>query len=342
MREMLPATVVDVFARWGGAASCRDLLAAGASDNDLERWARNGLVVRVGRGRYVVPTDPPPADPYQRARVEHLDRLAPLLALAPDAVAGLRTAAIVHDLPVIAVPPRPEIVRHTDRARLSGARTVRTPVIELHRDQVGPYWVTSLPRTAIDVALDLPPQQALMTVDAVLARGVPGPELVDILAARGPVRGCRDARRCLDWADGRSASALESYSRAVLLRWGLPRPRCNVWLRANGTTFCVDLLWDELGIVGEADGRIKYEDPAIVTPTTLWDEKRRQEWLEDLGFLVIRWTADRIFQQPDDIVGRWHRCRARRHTEPWRWPAELMSWQGPLPPRMEPARQIDG
>ena len=67
MPESLPVPVMALFARWGGAASCRDLLTVDATDNDLERWVRNGLIVRVGRGQHVSPPGELPPDKYARA-----------------------------------------------------------------------------------------------------------------------------------------------------------------------------------------------------------------------------------------------------------------------------------
>jgi very-short-patch-repair endonuclease len=63
----------------------------------------------------------------------------------------------------------------------------------------------------------------------------------------------------------------------------MPEPQ--VWLGdASGTIGRVDFLWRRCGLVGEADGRVKYRD------NELWLEKLRQERLEDAGFTVVRWT----------------------------------------------------
>jgi very-short-patch-repair endonuclease len=63
----------------------------------------------------------------------------------------------------------------------------------------------------------------------------------------------------------------------------MPEPQ--VWLGDEaGTIGRVDFLWREPCVVGEADGRVKYRD------NELWQEKLRQERLEDAGFTVLRWT----------------------------------------------------
>ncbi len=77
---------------------------------------------------------------------------------------------------------------------------------------------------------------------------------------------------------------MESISRLAMT--GLPAPRtqvpiCTMDGRLIGR---VDFYWEELGVVGEADGRTKYTDDA------LWLEKRRQDSLVEHGLVVERWT----------------------------------------------------
>lgn len=53
----------------------------------------------------------------------------------------------------------------------------------------------------------------------------------------------------------------------------------------------VDFYWPEYGVIGEADGRLKYRRSSRgqpLRPTTLLDEKYRQELLED-RHVVVRW-----------------------------------------------------
>jgi very-short-patch-repair endonuclease len=91
-------------------------------------------------------------------------------------------------------------------------------------------------------------------------------------------------------------------------------PELQVWLGDDaGTIGRVDFLWRKAGVVGEADGRVKYTDSA------LWQEKLRQERLEDAGYGVLRWTWAQA-HAPDEIFrarvlqafSRGHALRARR------------------------------
>ncbi|HSF26480.1 MAG TPA: hypothetical protein VLC50_03085, partial [Actinomycetes bacterium] len=49
-----------------------------------------------------------------------------------------------------------------------------------------------------------------------------------------------------------------------------------------------DFLWRAQRVVGEVDGKVKYVGPRA---DSLWREKRRQEAVEDAGFVVVRWGA---------------------------------------------------
>src|SRR5262249_50244 len=81
----------------------------------------------------------------------------------------------------------------------------------------------------------------------------------------------------------------------VIARLGLPAPEPQVtildeFLRVVGRA---DFYWDEYGVIGEADGRSKYDDRPVLTA-----EKDRQELLEDLGLVAIRWGWDIAWRRP--------------------------------------------
>ncbi len=191
--------------------------------------------------------------------------------------------------------------------------------------------VTSLERTAVDVALDLPTPEALITVDAAIRRGGDRKKMLAILEGMGSVRGCREARRTLDWADGHSESPLESRGRGELMLQGVPRPLSNVTFRFEGEEVRPDHWWEGLGIVGEADGAGKYDETKI-TDQPLWAERLRHGWLENqLGLRVVRYVDREIRLSPQDVAARWRREVAWRERLPWEPPPGLEIFQRPLP-----------
>ena len=60
-----------------------------------------------------------------------------------------------------------------------------------------------------------------------------------------------------------------------------------------------DFYWDEPGVFGEADGRSKYDGRDVLTA-----EKDRQEALERLGLVCVRWGWSTVRSDPRDLAAR--------------------------------------
>jgi hypothetical protein len=100
------------------------------------------------------------------------------------------------------------------------------------------------------------------------------------------------------FADGYAATPLESVSRVVMQQYGVPAPRLQVRI-GQPLVGIVDFLWEEFGVIGEADGLLKYDDP-----NALRAEKLRQEALECLGYVVVPWTWNDIWRRPEWVMAR--------------------------------------
>jgi hypothetical protein len=74
------------------------------------------------------------------------------------------------------------------------------------------------------------------------------------------------------------------------LRLPLPVPQSEISAVHGSFIGRVDFYWDEFGVAGEADGAGKYD----LAPTSLLEEKRRQEALEGAGVVVTRWGWDEL------------------------------------------------
>jgi len=109
-------------------------------------------------------------------------------------------------------------------------------------------------------------------------------------------------------------------SYAAFLEFGLPLPECQVpivddW---NDLIGIVDFLWRDHGVIGEADGAMKYRDDlpgAQPRETRLLAEKRRQELLERRGFVVVRWDWRDATVDKADLVRRLE-AAMRRSRQP--------------------------
>jgi very-short-patch-repair endonuclease len=148
---------------------------------------------------------------------------------------------------------------------------------------------TTIARTVVDIAREHGWIEAVVVGDAALARGMTTTaELDAVLAACARWPGICRARRVVAELDGLAESPLESVSRLRIRQLGLPPPQLQAQITdARGVQLGrVDFYWPELGVIGEVDGRMKY---AVDPETALWEEKRRQERLEDTGLIVVRW-----------------------------------------------------
>ena len=150
-------------------------------------------------------------------------------------------------------------------------------------------------------------RSGVVVADSALRLGVERRNLQAVAfdCARWP--GIRKARGVISFADGRAASALESVSRVVFHELGLPPPELEMtvaWDDFGNSRIIVDFCWPELGVVGEADGLLKYDAELDPERVSLRAEKLRQEEIEALGYLVVRWTWDQIWRSPEWVVAR--------------------------------------
>lgn len=256
-------------------------------------WTSYGLTQEVARQTWLrlepgVFVAKPWYDGLARRERHLVDVRARLLVRGSGWHASRRSAAIAHGLPLLGkLPAVPLLVRNrsasSDRGYLRTERTNTLP--ESERAEVDGLPVTSLARTAVDLAREESFRSALVAVDGALRAGATPEELVAVLDRCWAWPGARRARRVVAFMDGRAESALESLSRADFIDGGipLPEPQVEVWCKGLFVAR-VDFLWRDHLVIGEADGRSKYEKVQ-----DLYDEKRREERLRDLGFEVVRW-----------------------------------------------------
>ena len=129
--------------------------------------------------------------------------------------------------------------------------------------------------------------------------------------------GVPQARRVIAFADGRSESVGESYSRIVMQRLDLPRPALQheVFDQNGYLLGRCDFAWLERRTVGEFDGKVKYgrfRRPGESFEDAVYREKLREDAIRDQGWQLVRWTWDDL-RQPRLIADRLARAFARAH-----------------------------
>ena len=238
------------------------------------RHARNALTgseVRIASGAYV--------DAEQWAALGFRDRYllkirATMQTQRHRGVLSHRSAAAVHGLP--SLKPWPDAV-HLTTGVAAGGRSSGT--IVRHS--------APMPDADIDRALHVDRRRlapALTTID----------ELWRTYAARMPFRGHVRARWALGFAVSEADSPLESVSRVNMRAVGFPPPELqHRFDDYRGLIGYSEFYWPEYKLVGEADGRSKYTDPAFRRGRTLeqvlLDEKERADRIRATGPDVSRW-----------------------------------------------------
>ena len=253
-----------------------------------------------------------PEDAFAAARREHLRvALRAMKRHAGNCVVSDETAAVAHQLPVYRVPPRARLTRSTGSRRSAGRTDVSVAALPaghvVRLEGMGDVLFTSMARTVVDIGRRRPFLEALVTADAALRRGLPRERLEEVLAQMPRWPGVVAAAEVVRWADGRSESPAESVVRARCILLGLPVPELQVWVHADGGRR-VDFLWEEVALVGEADGRVKYA--GADGDRVLWEEKQRRDAIEDERS-VIRWTWRQAHAPDEEFRERFWRAWRR-------------------------------
>jgi hypothetical protein len=247
------------------------------------------------------------------------------------AVASHASAALLWGLPVRQIPASPCVTQSAGRAgSLAGAHLYRAALSE---DDVATsehgrrVRLTTVERTVADVARADGALAGLVVGDAALHRQMTDERAV-AMAARSCAGwpGARSAAAMLPLLESRSESPLETCSRFCIHRHGVEPPELQTLIFDRGGRILAraDFYWDEFGVVGEADGRDKYEAGF----TRLREEKRRQERLEETGLVVVRWGSEDL-AEPATLVARLRAAFARGARKP----AEERRWSARPQPR---------
>ena len=256
------------------------------------------------------------------ARSEEMHRLRAIAAAdaASRLVVSHVSAAVLHGLWLHAVDLS---TVHLTRPGHGGGRS--RPGQKVHSGRLLPSemvtvqgcWTTSVPRTVVDLARELPFASAVVAIDAALHRSIDtAAEIADCLAATKTLRGHPAARLAIAAADGRSESVGETLTRLMLVKHGLPDPELQPDVYDGSGRFVArpDLAYLEYGVLIEFDGKIKYQRGVIgdadITEVVL-QEKRREEALSELGWLVVRVSWSDL-ADPVALISRIRRAMAAR------------------------------
>jgi len=267
--------------------------AAGLTRNQVRQRVRSHSWQYVARGSYVPFLDDD-LDEHARARVNHARRAVAAVIRNPGSVISDASAAVLHGVALHRLPDRVQLGVPT--GRWTGTRSgidFRTRDFTNDEFNASPVPVASALRSWIDITRFGTLADSLVSGDSALRLGLlpiePEVRQVDIDLERWCSQwGARRLMRALPLLDGIRESPLESASFAYFVDNRIPLPSMQEEIRteAGALVARVDFLWKREGIVGEADGRMKYDDASV-----LYEEKRREDAIRAQGYRVVRWGA---------------------------------------------------
>lgn len=291
-----------------------DLLDRGFRDSEIRRALAAGTLVRIRRGSYV----DGPLDAEEEARAALITRVAAVSArIGGNAVFSHSTAAALWDLPFLDALPETTHVTMDRPAHGARRANVHQHTGPLTTEEIMEYRgirLTTLPRTLVDVARTEGFRQGVVMADHAL-RQSPDPEAlrrameVSIQRIKASV-GIGQARRMAAFAVPEAESPGESISRVVLWEQDVPTPQLQyrLVLRLAGGgwgEFRTDFAWERQKVVGEFDGKVKYERfgrEGESAGDVVFREKRREDAIREAGWAVMRWTWGDL-ERPE-VLGR--------------------------------------
>jgi hypothetical protein len=288
----------------------------------IRTQVRSGRLIRVRRGVYLASDVWPTTEAAQHITLARAEQVA-----NPAAVISHASAALVWGLPTPGFTPwhasKPTVTMPTGTLHAWSGTAVRHQASlqpsDIARDREG-YIVTSVARTAIDLAgpLELPDALAILDHAArlLIASYVNDPRRPDfanprfVAAARDALLTAAGRHRArlqptLDLVVPARESPAESLTAGHLHLAGTAMPLFQAEISTPGGMVYPDFYWPDLMLIGEVDGAVKYADPRSIVA-----EKKRQQLLVDLGYRIVRWLAQEIMTRPDLVVARIERALA--------------------------------
>lgn len=206
----------------------------------------------------------------------------------------------------------PQVQGISRQAMMDGLRAGSLPLHEISMEP-GPamgvrgparYLVEPLELTLVDTVSRMPFDEAVVVLDWVKAQQsvTMEPWLEYLVSGRMQ----RRWHRAWNFATPHSESPGESRSRALMDELGFVGPALQKVIKTDRGPYRVDFCWEDDGVVGEFDGRVKYVDEFALNgrdpKEVLFQEKQREDALRRSGWTVVRWTWDDL-NEPARLAG---------------------------------------
>lgn len=273
---------------------------AGISRQAIERRAREGVWNRIQPRVYLLEGVPP--DPRTAL-------LAAILSAGGQAVVSMQTAASLHGLQRVGrLDPVHITLPQTFKDEVWNATVHRTRRLEpIDTAEIDGLPCTSVARTLIDLAAVLDRTALTALVDDAMGSSAVTRRLLHqrATALRNGRTGVGNLLLLTsDDAEARFRSWLERRAAHVLSTGGVPAPKWNEPIRAEGRLIgLADACWREKHLIAEFDG-VRFHSGSDKHRA---DATRERE-LVLAGWRVLRFTYLDVEQSPEQVVAALHRA----------------------------------
>jgi very-short-patch-repair endonuclease len=233
--------------------------------------------------------------------VDHARRARAAACLAlPGAVVSGRSAGVLWGVRLAG--PDDDVECTVAAGRPGTVRGIRVTRRALPADDVtrrGGVLVTTVGRTALDLARIQPLEEAVVALDQFLRAGLVTVDQLRAAAAAISGPGCRQIRRAADLADGLAESPQETRVRLLLNGSRLPRPTAQYTVRGPDGRFIarVDFAWPDVKVAVEYEGMWHGQAQQVGR------DRRRLNELTAAGWTVVFVTAAEL-RDPVVLIAR--------------------------------------
>lgn len=295
------ATTHGVFLR-------AEAVALGYSKRDFDRAYRSGAWVRVHHGCYTFPDIWAAAGDEERHRIR---ARAVLRTHGPGATLTHASALLELGADVWGYDlskPHVTLTQSKPGGRPSSAHYHVGVLPEDHVELVEGVPRSTPARAAVEHAMVANLESGLVSVDWVLAQGLASQQdMLTVHEGLGQWPGSRTAALAIRLGRAGGKSVGETRARFLMYLAGLPMPELQYVVHdARGVLIGItDFAWPAYGVLGEFDGRVKYERylrEGDAAGDAVMREKLREDRLrEETGWRVIRLTWADLYDVPRTV-----------------------------------------
>jgi hypothetical protein len=288
----------------GGILTTRLASEIGIGRETLTKAVRRGRLRHLARGLYAAGPSP------DTAELRHLELCRAFRLEYPDAVLAGRSAIIALGVPTWRVPLGRALLLRPIPRQVGRSGAVIRPLDDDEPTVETPFGPATVPASAlVQVALDHGSFAGVVSADAAVHGGlVTADDLRAALPLHRRHRRVQQAAAMCHLVDGSSESPGESRLRVTLAMVPIQvEPQYVVHDDDGEFVARADFRVAGTNVLIEFDGAVKYRDGGA---DALIREKRREDRLRELGWIVVRFTwAD--LERPAHVIATVRRALAR-------------------------------